>query len=108
MLPRPLDDLRVLDLGQVYNGPYCGLLLAAQGAEVIKVEPPGGEIVRRQRSRRAARATPSYAERRQEGHDARPEERARPRALPRSLVEHADVVLENFRDGSVMDGLGLG
>ena len=44
---RPLSGLRVLDLGQVYNGPYCGMLLAAQGADVVKVEPPGGEIVRR-------------------------------------------------------------
>ncbi|HYC21941.1 MAG TPA: CoA transferase, partial [Candidatus Bathyarchaeia archaeon] len=46
-MSRPLDDVRVLELGQIYNAPYCALLLAAQGAEVIKVEPPGGEIVRR-------------------------------------------------------------
>ena len=40
------DGLRVLELGQVYLGPYCGLLFAQMGAEVIKVEPPGGEPVR--------------------------------------------------------------
>jgi crotonobetainyl-CoA:carnitine CoA-transferase CaiB-like acyl-CoA transferase len=40
------DGVRVLELGHVYNGPYCGLLLAQLGAEVIKVEPPGGEPLR--------------------------------------------------------------
>lgn len=40
------QGIRVLDLGQIYNGPYCGLLLALHGAEVIKLEPPGGERLR--------------------------------------------------------------
>jgi crotonobetainyl-CoA:carnitine CoA-transferase CaiB-like acyl-CoA transferase len=40
------DGVRVLELGQVYLGPYCGLLFAQLGAEVIKVEPPGGEPLR--------------------------------------------------------------
>jgi crotonobetainyl-CoA:carnitine CoA-transferase CaiB-like acyl-CoA transferase len=39
--------LRVLDLGQYYQGPYAGLLLAMGGADVVKVEPPGGEPLRR-------------------------------------------------------------
>ena len=43
---RAFDGLRVLELGQVYLGPYCGLLFAQMGAEVIKVEPPGGEPLR--------------------------------------------------------------
>ena len=34
------DGVRVIELGQVYLGPYCGLLFAQMGAEVIKVEPP--------------------------------------------------------------------
>ena len=40
------QGVRVLELGQVYLGPYCGLLFAQMGAEVIKVEPPGGEPLR--------------------------------------------------------------
>ena len=39
---RPLDGVVVLELGQILAGPYAGELLAAFGAEVIKVEPPGG------------------------------------------------------------------
>lgn len=44
----PLDGYRVIELAQIYAGPYCGLQLAHFGAEVIKVEPPGtGELLRR-------------------------------------------------------------
>ena len=39
---QPLHGVTVLDLGQIYNGPYCGYLLAMAGARVIKVESPIG------------------------------------------------------------------
>src|SRR6201998_937492 len=45
-MSQTFDGIRVLELGQIYNGPYCGLLLAQLGAEVIKIEPPGGEPLR--------------------------------------------------------------
>ena len=44
-----LSGIRVLDLGQIYNGSYCGLLLGFLGAEVIKLEPPAGENLRRRK-----------------------------------------------------------
>ncbi len=44
--PLPLDGVVVLDLGQIYQGPYAGFLLAQAGARVIKVEPPDGEAGR--------------------------------------------------------------
>ena len=45
----PLSGLRVFDLSQGIAGPYCSMLLAAQGADVIKVEPPQGDWIRLQR-----------------------------------------------------------
>ena len=44
--PPPLSGLKVLDLGQIYNGPYAGFLLAMGGADVIKIEPPLGDKTR--------------------------------------------------------------
>ena len=46
MHDQPLRGITVLDFGQVYNGPYCGFLLAQAGARVIKVESLVGETLR--------------------------------------------------------------
>ena len=43
----PLQGIRVIDLSQIYNGPYATYLLALAGAEVIKIEPPAGALRRR-------------------------------------------------------------
>lgn len=44
---QPLSGIKVIDLSQIYNGPYATFLMATAGAYVIKVEPPGGEPLRR-------------------------------------------------------------
>ena len=46
MTDRPLDGIRVIELGQLLAGPFAGTMLGYFGAEVIKVEPPGGEWTR--------------------------------------------------------------
>jgi crotonobetainyl-CoA:carnitine CoA-transferase CaiB-like acyl-CoA transferase len=109
---RALDDLRVLDLSGHVAGPYCAKMFADFGADVVKVEPPGGESGRRlppfvgdipgpdrsafflflntnKRSVTLDIATPSGAE------------------VLRQLVRSADLVIESFAPGT-LESIGLG
>lgn len=99
----PLSGITVLDLGQIYQGPYCGLLLALAGARVIKIEPPQGEPVR---SRRGVSVPLAMLNSNKEGITLDLKSEAGREAFLR-LVDEADVVLENFLPG-VMERLGLG
>lgn len=104
----PLEGVAVLDFGQGVAGPYCGQLLADQGAAVIKVEPPRGDWAREMGMRDAHGLSGTFASvnRNKRGLclDLRLPEA---RAIVRRLALSADVVLESFRPG-VMDRLGLG
>jgi crotonobetainyl-CoA:carnitine CoA-transferase CaiB-like acyl-CoA transferase len=97
----------VLDFSRVYSGPHCGRVLADLGADVIKIEPPDGDLSRflgpRSGSMSRYHAQQNAGKRNISLDLNRPEARA---ALLK-LVETADVVLENFRPG-VMDRFGLG
>ncbi len=46
MPSKPLEGIRIIDLTRIYAGPYCSMLFADMGAEVIKIEPPEGEMIR--------------------------------------------------------------
>ena len=104
----PLEGIRVVELCQIAAGPFCGMLLADMGADVIKVESPGtGDGMRQWPP-----ITDGYSEnfasvnrnkRSVELNLKDPDDVARARALVRT----ADVVIENFRPG-VLDRLGLG
>ncbi len=107
-MTQPLDGLRVIELAQIYAGPYCGLQLAHFGAEVIKIEPLGeGEFLRmRPPAPRGANLgflmlNPGKKSVALNIKDARG------RDLLLRLLETADVLLENYAAGS-LERLGLG
>jgi crotonobetainyl-CoA:carnitine CoA-transferase CaiB-like acyl-CoA transferase len=94
----PLEDIRVLDFGQYIAGPATAMMLADQGAEVIRIDPPGGpkwaspamDILNRRK-----KSIVLDLKKREDlkiGHD---------------LVASADVLIENFRPG-VMSKLSMG
>ncbi len=107
---RPLDGVRVLELGQILAGPFAGQILAAFGAEVIKVEPPaGGDPIRSWRGLDPDDGTSLWW--RSLGRNKRavaidlgvPEGQE----LARRLALQADVLIENFKPGT-MERWGLG
>jgi len=110
-----LQDIRVVELGQLIAGPFCGQLLGDMGAEIIKVEPPavdgpngksgGGDPMRNwghgehklwwevvARNKKSVSANLRIAQ----GQD-----------IVRKLVEHADILIENFKPGT-LEKWGLG
>ncbi|MBI2888250.1 MAG: CoA transferase [Chloroflexi bacterium] len=93
-----LEDIRVIDFGQYIAGPLTAMLLADQGAEVIRVDPPGGP-----RWKTPANATWNRGKR----SILLDLKTAADRETARRLVAATDVVVENFRPG-VMERLGLG
>lgn len=108
--PKPLDGFRVVDFTQNVAGPLAGQVLADLGAEVIKVEAPGGDASRQITSVLPGRPPlavyflPNNRGKKSVTADLRTAEAAE-KIL--ALVEGADVVLESFRPG-VMERLGLG
>jgi CoA:oxalate CoA-transferase len=103
----PLAGVTVLDFGQVYQGPYATLLMAQAGADVIKIEPPQGEPLRRRAPPGKSTTFPIAmlnSNKRAITLNLK-HERAPP--LLFRMVEKGDVLLENFAPG-VMDRLGVG
>lgn len=103
----PFRGLRVLDFGQGVASPYAGYLLAANGADVIKVEPPEGDWSRGLGTTYGDQSTLSAVYNR--GKRSVVLDLKKPEAIEaaRKLAAGADVLIEGFRPG-VMDRLGLG
>ncbi len=102
----PLQGIRVLDLSAVLSGPMCTALLADQGAEVIKVEPPGGDLSRRIGPAKGDLSAMFIAANRGKRSIALDLKRSDCVAVLRQMAERADVLVENFRPGA-MARLGL-
>jgi formyl-CoA transferase len=109
-MPEPaLGDIRVVEMGQLLAGPFCGQLLGDFGAEVIKVEPPGtGDPMRdwgREKPHGQSLWWPILARNKKSVTlDLRG---ARGQELARGLIATADVLVENFRPGT-LERWGLG
>ena len=104
---RPLDGVTVLDFGQVYQGPYATLLMAKAGADVIKIEPPQGEPLRRRAPPGKSTTFPIAMLNGNKRAITLNLKHARGRELLFAMAKKADVLLENFAPG-VMDRLGVG
>ena len=104
---RPLDGLRVIEMGQLLAGPFTGTILAYFGAEVIKVEPPGGDPIRGWRVVRDGTSLWYRSLGRNKKSVTLDLRSERGRELVMKLLDTADVVIENFRPG-LMESWGLG
>ncbi len=109
-MPGPLAGIRVLDLTSVVSGPLATMFLADQGAEVIKIEPLGGDITRH--SRQSVSASGEFSAlfvSTNRGKRSLSLDLKRPEAatIMRKLAARADVLVQNFRPGTT-ERLGLG
>lgn len=101
-----LSGVTVIDVGQIYNGPYCTFLMAMAGANVIKVEPPQGDPLRR-RSVVGGAALPFAMLNSNKSMVSLNLKNERGKEIFRELVARGDVVVENYAPGT-MEKLGLG
>ena len=106
MRGHPLEGVTVVDLGQIYNGPYCTFLMAMAGARVIKVEARGGENLRR-RSVVGGAALPFAMLNSNKTFATLNLKAARGRELLEAMVARSDILVENFAPGA-LDRLGVG
>lgn len=103
-----LDGVRVIDFTHMIAGPLSTLLLADLGADVLKIEPAEGETARHLGDRIAGQDTDYFtALNRNKRSVVLDLKSPRDLAILRTLIEHADVLVENFRAGT-MERLGLG
>ncbi|QLY28781.1 CaiB/BaiF CoA transferase family protein [Nocardia huaxiensis] len=105
----PLADLRVIEMGQLLAGPFCGQLLGDFGAEVIKLESPGSGDPMRQWGREQSQGKSLWwpvVARNKKSVTCNLREPDGQR-LARDLIAQADIVIENFRPGT-MERWGLG
>src|SRR5215212_10573865 len=105
-MSHPLSGITVLDLSHVYNGPYAAFLMALAGADVIKVEPLGGEHLRSRGDMGGAALPFAMLNSNKQSVTLDLKSEAGRRLLG-EMVARADILVENFAPG-VTDRLGIG
>jgi crotonobetainyl-CoA:carnitine CoA-transferase CaiB-like acyl-CoA transferase len=104
---RPLEGIRVLEMGQLLAGPFAGCVLGYFGAEVIKVEPPGGDPIRGWRVVRDGTSLWWASLARNKKSVTLDLGTPRGRELAKRLAAKSDVLIENFRPGT-LEKWGMG
>src|SRR5258705_1735938 len=102
-----LSGIRVVDFTEFLAGPYCTWILAQMGAEVIKIERPAGDAMRRRAFGQEGEPVPFHmihGNKRSVAVDVKSDQGRR---IVQQLAAHSDVFVENFRPG-VVERLGLG
>ena len=111
--PRPLAGLKVLELGQLIAGPFAGKMFAEFGAEVVKIEPPasgsspGGDPLRQWRLLHNGTSLWWYVQARNKKSVTVDLRREEGQEIVRRLARDADIVIENFRPGT-LEKWGIG
>jgi formyl-CoA transferase len=103
---RPLSGIKVIEFCQVLAGPFCGCLLADMGADVIKVEPPGGDLMRAWPPMVDGYSQYFASVNRNKRSVVLDLKNTEGLAAARELALSGDVIIENFRPG-VMEKFGL-
>ena len=103
----PLDGITVIDLTQIYQGPYATFLMAKAGANVIKIEPINGEPSRIRAKVSGSASLPMAMLNTNKRGVTLNLKTAGGRELFKEMIKRADIVIENFAPG-VMDRLGVG
>jgi crotonobetainyl-CoA:carnitine CoA-transferase CaiB-like acyl-CoA transferase len=108
-MPKPLHNIKVLDLSRVLAGPYCTMMMADMGADVIKVERPGKGDDTRGYGPPFVNGESTYfmSVNRNKRSMTLNFKNERGKAVLTSLIQEADVLVENFRPGT-MEKLGFG
>ncbi len=105
---RPLAGLKVLEMGALIAGPFCAKVLGEFGADVVKIEPPGhGDPLRKWRFLKDGTSVWWHVQSRNKRSVTVDLRQPDGQAIARALAERADIIVENFRPGTLEDwGLG--
>src|ERR1700687_3978614 len=106
-MPGALEGIRVLDLTTMVAGPVATMMLADQGADVIKIESPSGDLMRHFADRRRGASAPFLSCNRNKRSVAIDIKAAEGLEIVRKLIATADAMVHNFRPGAA-ERIGLG